>query len=214
MFASQADALRDATFSTSLCPEQVLRGKCPLANIPNGATVVYRGWMLKAKEYEQLVTAINAAGAETITSPAAYLATHHLPNWYPLVKEFTPATYVFAESADLPAKLSELGWNAFFVKDYVKSLKTARGSIIHDPRELPALLQEMRNFRGEIEGGICIRQVESLIARSERRCFVIDGRAFFARGHRPTTHARRNHSASTHGFSASTLQCGPTDNFA
>ena len=72
-------------------------------------------------------------------------------------------------TANLEAELRSLGWNAFFIKDYVKSLKTSRGSIIRDPSEIGAVVAEMRHFRGDIEGGFCVRRVEPFIADSERR---------------------------------------------
>lgn len=178
MFADQRSAAIDAGFTSSLCPESSLRDGRPLMNIPAGATVVYRGWMLNAPDYEALTRAVAAAGGVPLTSPATYLATHHLPNWYPLIAEFTPETRVFPESEALESQLRELGWEAFFVKDYVKSLKTSRGSIVRDPSEIGPLVTEMRTFRGEIEGGVCVRRVEALLPETERRYFVIDGRAY------------------------------------
>ena len=53
MFAGQRDALRDAGFTTSLCPDSVISAGKPLRGVPPGATVVYRGWMLNASEYER-----------------------------------------------------------------------------------------------------------------------------------------------------------------
>jgi hypothetical protein len=41
----------------------------------------------------------------------------------------------------------------------------------------------MQKFRGTIEGGICGRRVEDFVADSERRYFVINGRAFAANSH-------------------------------
>jgi hypothetical protein len=40
----------------------------------------------------------------------------------------------------------------------------------------------MQQFRGEIEGGLCVRRVEPFVADSERRYFVLDGKAFSANG--------------------------------
>ncbi|HLX64244.1 MAG TPA: ATP-grasp domain-containing protein [Planctomycetota bacterium] len=73
-----------------------------------------------------------------------------------------------------------LNWGAYFIKDYVKSLKTARGAIVRDPVEAPALLAEMAEYRGEIEGGICVRRVEEFALNSEQRYFVINGKAYSA----------------------------------
>jgi hypothetical protein len=42
------------------------------------------------------------------------------------------------------------------------------------------LVAEMTHYRGEIEGGICVRQVEDLLPETERRYFVVDGCAYGA----------------------------------
>jgi hypothetical protein len=116
--------------------------------VPADATVVYRGWMLAAGEYGRLATAVAAAGATMLTSPEAYLAAHHLPNWYPLIADLTTETRVLPPTAAFEVELRAIGWDAFFVKDYVKSLKTARGSIVRDPSEVTAVVREMERFRG------------------------------------------------------------------
>jgi hypothetical protein len=100
------------------------------------------------------------------------------PNWYPLVAEFTAETKIFPVYADLAEELktlSSLGWEKFFIKDYVKSLKTSVGSIVSRPEEISLVLTEMQKFRGTIEGGVCVRRFEELIPNSERRFFVING---------------------------------------
>ena len=175
MFAGQAEALTRAGFTTSICPDAVLAGMKQLDNIPIGCRVVYRGWMLKSQEYEALVRAIEQVSASAFTNAEEYLATHHLPNWYPLLADLTPETHVYPADADMTAKLLALRWDAYFLKDYVKSLKTSRGSIIRDPSEADAVLAEMRDYRGEIEGGICVRRVEDFAPDSERRYFVLNG---------------------------------------
>ncbi len=73
-----------------------------------------------------------------------------------------------------------MGWDAYFVKDYVKSLKTSVGSVVRDPAQIGTVLSEMARYRGEIEGGVCVRRVEDFIADTERRYFVLDGRPFAA----------------------------------
>jgi len=182
MFADQLATVRAAGFSASLCPESAIKAGKPLRDVPAGATVVYRGWMLNPAEYGRLAQAITAASASPLTSPEAYLAAHYLPNWYPLIADDTPETRVLPLTADFEAELRAIGWDAFFVKDYVKSLKTSRGSIIHNPAEIGPVIEEMKQFRGDIEGGLCVRRVESFVADSERRYFVIDGQPFAANG--------------------------------
>jgi hypothetical protein len=175
MFADQWSALTQAGFSASLCSDAVLAGTKPLRNVPSRSAVVYRGWMVKVEEYTALARAIEQGGSMQFTSPQEYLATHHLPNWYPLLSDLTPETRVFTADADLVAELLALGWGAYFLKDYVKSLKTARGSIVRDPTEAPAVIAEMIEYRGEIEVGICVRRVEEFVPESERRYFVLHG---------------------------------------
>jgi hypothetical protein len=180
MFADQWSALTQVGFSASLWSDAVLAGAKPLRNVPPGSEVVYRGWMVKGEEYAALTRAIEQCGAKPFTSPQEYLATHHLPNWYPLVADLTPETRVLPADADIVAELRALGWDAYFLKDYVKSLKTARGSIVREPADAPAVIAEMREYRGEIEGGICVRRVEGFMPDSERRYFVLLGVAYAA----------------------------------
>lgn len=175
MFADQWSSLKHAGFTVSLCSDEVLSGAKPLRNVPRGSVVVYRGWMVKGEEYAALAKAIEQCEAKAFTNPKEYLAAHHLPNWYPLISDLTPETRVFPADADLVAELQALGWNAYFLKDYVKSLKTSRGSIVRDPKEAPAVIAEMREYRGEIEGGICVRRVEEFVPESEQRYFDLLG---------------------------------------
>jgi hypothetical protein len=44
----------------------------------------------------------------------------------------------------------------------------------------------MRKYRGEIEGGICVRKVEDFVQESERRYFVLNGVAYAADSDHPT----------------------------
>jgi hypothetical protein len=180
VFADQFDSIRAAGFSASLLSEAVMESGKPLRGVPVGSTVVYRGWMFNAAEYARMARAIADAEATPLTSLDRYLSTHHLPNWYPHIAEFTPETRVILMSADLEGALRSLGWEAFFIKDYVKSVKTARGSIIDDPSQISEVVSELIRLRGEIEGGLCVRRVEPLDPASERRYFVVNGRPFSA----------------------------------
>jgi hypothetical protein len=153
MFADQLAAVQEVGYSASLCPDSVIRDNRPLRNVPSGATVVYRGWMLNAGEYKRLIQAIGSASATPLTSTESYLAAHHLPNWYPLIAEFTPETRVLAPDADWESELRSLGWKAFFIKDYVKSLKTSRGSIVRDPSEIGSSSRRWSNSEASSKAG-------------------------------------------------------------
>jgi hypothetical protein len=141
-------------------------------------TVVYRGWMLSIEQYQQMLKIIEKFSATPLTSLKNYLATHYLPNWYPKLLEFTPETRVFAITDNLQLELEKLAWDGFFIKDYVKSLKTSIGSVIRQPAEITVLLEEMQHFRSSIEGGICVRRLEALRPETEQRYFVYQQQAF------------------------------------
>ena len=159
-----------------VCLEELGVTKRRAHQIPAGATVVYRGWMLSPAEYEQLVAHIRAYGATPFISLETYLASHYLPNWYPLIREHTAETMVFPADCDLVEQLKRLGWGKFFIKDYVKSLKTSVGSVVSKPEDVALVLSEMQKYRGIIEGGICVRRFEEYVPNSERRFFVINGK--------------------------------------
>ncbi len=126
------------------------------------------------------IDAIDSMSAKPHTSLANYLATHYLPNWYELLAEFTPETKFYPLDDDLEYELNILGWDKFFIKDYVKSLKTSVGAIVSDPSEIQTVITQMQKFRGRIEGGICVRRVEDFIPETERRYFIINGKSFAA----------------------------------
>ena len=181
-FADQAAALRAAGFTASAYPDPAVHGDKLPRNVPAGATVVYRGWMMNAAAYAGFEDAVRRADATPLVPSATYLATHHLPNWYPLLIDLTPETRVLPTTADFKAELAALSWPAYFVKDYVKSLKTPPGAVVSNASELRRLLAAMERERGEIEGGVCLRRVEDFVADSERRYFVLHGRPFAAAG--------------------------------
>lgn len=137
--------------------------------------IIYRGWMLSGDEYQRFEHAVSKSGAQLAISTSDYLSNHHLPRWYPQLVDLTPETRIFPADCNLVAELSALGWDEFFVKDYVKSLKTSVGSRISKPEEVTAVIADMRRFRGSIEGGFCVRRVESFLQKTERRFFVLDG---------------------------------------
>jgi hypothetical protein len=152
-----------------------------------GETVMYRGWMLTAHGYHQLKALVERKGAKMFTSVVQYLNTHHIPNWYPLLREFTAETYIIdnmwlSHGCDLVAELQKLGWEKFFLKDYVKSLKTAGGSVVTNAEDALKVVDLMGHYRGELEGGLCVRRFENL--SDERRYFILNGKVW------PVTHVR------------------------
>lgn len=175
-------AFKNAGFKTALIEIESLNNQktTVFPDLSPQDIVIYLGWMLSSSDYLSLVKIIEKTGAIPFTNHQEYLNTHYLPNWYSLIKEFTPKTEIYETEADIETELKKLNWKSYFIKDYVKSLKTSIGSIINRPEDIQLVLAEMKKYRGTIEGGICVRQVEDFIPESEQRYFVIDRKVFAA----------------------------------
>lgn len=143
-----------------------------------GEAILYRGWMLSEMDYRRLHTSVGELGAQMLTSPESYLLCHHLPRWLSLLPEFTAETKVFAETDDIAGALKAEGWQGCFLKDYVKSLATDGGSLVTDLFRIPEIVAKMKKYRGQIEGGVCARRIESYDPNSEMRFFVFRGVPF------------------------------------
>lgn len=147
-------------------------------NIESEAQILYRGWMRTKEEYEEQYDALKAKGQRMFIDPHEYLRSHHLPLWYHYIEDLTPKTIVLACDNELVNKIDALGWGKYFLKDYVKSLSTNHSPIVRNKVEIKTLISHMRHYRGNIEGGICVRQVENFLAETEERYFVVNGTAF------------------------------------
>jgi hypothetical protein len=157
----------------------------PWPSLPPGDMVLYRGWMLKPEEYQRLHAAISLNGNVPLTNPDQYRACHYLPEWYSLFHEYTPETVFASRDADFVSILASHVWPAYFVKDYVKSLTTKRGSIASSANEVSEIVSLIEQFRGEVEGGVCIRKYEDFLADTEERYFVLNGKAYGRSGDVP-----------------------------
>lgn len=148
--------------------------------------VLYRGWMLTPDKYSALVAHIERVGGRALTTPDKYRRCHHLPEWYDSLKDLTAETIVVPEGTDYVAALAQKEWPGYFVKDYVKSLSTAGGSLASNPSDVRPIVEAMKKYRGFVEGGVCIRRKEDFVPGSEHRAFVFKGRAAAAEGPPPT----------------------------
>lgn len=178
--ADQYREFREAGYSTSFVSIEALQaGELRITpTVPESAVVLYRGWMLSQSEYDFLFSGVERLGARMLINTDQYLSAHHLPNWYPLITELTPETVITSPEAVTSDYIAKLGWTRLFIKDYVKSLKTSLGSRITDLSKLPIVINEMRHFRGGIEGGLCLRAIEDFEPNSEIRYFVYAGASF------------------------------------
>lgn len=177
VYENEFSAVVSAGLKTALFSfEEFQAGELRIRPSPQpGETFIYRGWMLTEFEYERLYREIASFGATMLTRPEEYLLCHHLPRWLPLLREFTAETQCYSEHDDIAADLTTAGWQGCFLKDYVKSLSTGGGSVVTDLKTIPAVIASMRKYRGQIEGGICARKLESYDANTEHRFIVFRG---------------------------------------
>lgn len=157
----------------------------PRPALSGGEPVLYRGWMLTPLRYGELHAAVGATGCAARISPSQYRLCHYLPEWYPLCTDVTPETIILPRDADFVSALAGRDWPGYFVKDFVKSLTTQRGSVASTPQEVAEVVSLIEKFRGSVEGGVCIRRFERLLPGSEERYFVLDGRAHAREGEVP-----------------------------
>lgn len=144
--------------------------------------LIYRGWMLSVEEYQLLEKKLNEKQVTLLNNSQQYQNCHYLPAWYESCKDFTPKTVFADENADFEEITNELNWNAYFIKDYVKSLTTEQGSVAKSADNIIDIIKKIINYRGKIEGGICIREFENLLPETEERYFIYQGNAFSRTG--------------------------------
>lgn len=180
LFLLESQIARAQGFGISIFSfEEMERGRfSPRPRPSPGEALLYRGWMLNLEGYARLTASIRELGCRMVVSPESYRTAHHLPFWYPLLQRFTAETRVFDERTDFEVALRGVNWPGFFVKDYVKSLNTGTGSLVAVPQEINAVVAQLKRYRGEIEGGVCVRRKEDYVPASERRYFVASGRAY------------------------------------
>jgi hypothetical protein len=180
LYAEEHAVALEMGFDASLFPfDEFLDGGIRVRPaLQPGQAVLYRGWMVNPQQYARLYSKILTHGATLLTSPERYERCHHLPTWYPQLREFTPETCFFQESDDVAARLRESSWNGCFLKDYVKSLAIEGGSMVHNLDKIPAVIAKMKAYRGAIEGGLCARRIEDFMPETEERYFVLKSRPF------------------------------------
>jgi len=186
-FADEMRLLMEANIACSLWHgNDVYSWKMTPPILP-GEVVVCRGWMMRVSEYQEFAHWVGHTNASMLSSVEGYARCHLLPGWYSAISDLTAPTIILPDSPDLVAMISGLGqnWPGYFVKDYVKSLTTKRGSIAQSPEEALDILQLLKQYRGSLEGGACLRRLESFVANSERRYFVIKGTPYAAEGDVP-----------------------------
>ncbi len=152
--------------------DQIERSKVFPA-ISDDQTIVYRGYMLNQEAYEQLGKRF---GLRLLTCKKDYLNAHYLPNWYESIEELTISSIISTEER-AKEDFARFG-NKAFIKDYVKSLKTGKGSIVDSQHDVARAISDMRHYRGTIEGGIILRDVIDFKENTEKRFFIVNHKIF------------------------------------
>lgn len=135
---------------------------------------IYRGWMLNQQNHE----ALNKKFFYQLkTDTDNYLFMHHLPNWYHLLNTYTIESVITNEE-NIAIDFKASGFKEGFIKDYVKSIKTGKGSIVENQEDIDHLIESMKQYKGNIEGGLVIRKKINLQNNSETRYFVLNNQLF------------------------------------
>lgn len=150
----------------------------PRPRIESGETVLYRGWMFNITAYQEFIDLICKRGGISMTSAAEYAHCHHLNQWYSACADLTPETVFLEKGSNYLEQISHLNWDAYFIKDFVKSNTDAQGSIANTPEQAVNIIERIEQYRGEIEGGVAVRRVEQFQSQSEQRYFVVNGTAY------------------------------------
>lgn len=150
----------------------------PRPRFEENEIIVYRGWMLTPENYYQLQTSIEAKSAKMLTTTTQYKLCHYLPEWYSMCEDITPKTIFLSKDSDFFTALKNIGWSGYFIKDYVKSLTTSQGSIAKTIEEIPEIVSLIEKYRGQVEGGVCVREFEELLPETEERYFVFNNKTF------------------------------------
>jgi hypothetical protein len=91
----------------------------------DGTGLLYRGWILTEELYGQFHQALSARGYSLVSSAAQYAEVTYFPNYYPKIREFSPAA-VWSDTPDSFVAWSQarkLGDGPFVLKDHIKSAK-------------------------------------------------------------------------------------------
>ena len=150
------------------------------------SNVIMRGWMLKVEDYAFLYHYLAERGHTLINTPEQYKRCHWLPESYPHLKAFSPAT-LYSPGTDIEVLwclVQRMGGKDFILKDYVKSEKGIPHLFKIDGNikksEFAKIINEFVEERGKLfNEGIVLREFIDLKKYdgevNEWRCFVLNG---------------------------------------
>lgn len=91
----------------------------------DGGPILYRGWIWTEEAYRRFYHALLERGYRLVSTPEQYAEVTYFPNYYPKVREHSPAA-VWTDTPDAYLAWSQsrkLGDGPFVLKDHIKSAK-------------------------------------------------------------------------------------------
>lgn len=186
MFAAEAAAARAAGVPVALVDHDALGqaggARRAVARVPEGhRDAVYRGWMVRAGQYEALAGALAARGVTLRTSPGQYQRAHEFPGWYPAFAGLTPDSAWTSGDDRAAFEEARAGLGASgraVIRDYVKSMKHYWDTAMYIPdlADADAAWRVASQFRAlredEYAGGFVLRRFESFTGGEARTWWV------------------------------------------
>ena len=196
MFAAEAAAARQAGIPVAVVDHDAITqsgdARQAVARVPEGhPDAVYRGWMVRAVQYEALAGTLAVRGVTLRTTPAQYRRAHELPGWYRAFAGLTPNSAWTSgdDRADFDKARAELGASGpAVVRDYVKSMKHYWETAMYIPDLADAdtswqVASQFRTLREEeYTGGFVLRRFEPFTS-GEARTWWINGECALITSH-------------------------------
>jgi len=136
--------------------------------------IIYRGWMLKPKEYSLLYETLFRKNYKLINTPVEYQTCHYLPDSYRFISAKTPKTIWFRIENREPdynqilPSIQSLGSSSLIVKDFVKSQKHYWKSACfipsaNDTENVKSVINRFIELQGaDLNEGLVIREFVEL----------------------------------------------------
>ncbi|GIJ61075.1 hypothetical protein Vau01_085910 [Virgisporangium aurantiacum] len=185
-FADEARAARAAGLDVALVDHDALGtdggAERAVRGIRTSGPAVYRGWMLRSKDYAAFAAALAQRDVVLRTGPDQYRKAHELPGWYAAMAGVTPSTVWTRgdDDAGFVRACGDLGPGAAVLRDYTKSMKhywheAAFIPDVADTAHATAVARRFRELRGdEFTGGFVLRRFERFVS-AEARTWWVDG---------------------------------------
>ena len=141
-------------------------------------SVIWRGWMLSSDDYSWLSNFVSKNGGSLESNLEDYHSFHYINGWIDKIQDFTFKSFIF-DSFDsfLTSSFNFCGLK-YLVKDYVKSSNNPKYLFASNAADVSAIVKEIERYRGELEGGLVLREYVDIDFDSEIRFFSYNNVVF------------------------------------